>query len=274
MKLSIITINKNNCQGLQRTIDSVLSQTWHDFEWIVIDGGSTDGSKELIEKYQDHFAYWHSEPDGGIYHAMNKGLVHARGERVSFMNSGDSFATPKTLAYVFSQQYEEDIIYGYMMAKSLEGKPLDIQYMKAHVYWEDFYFGTLPHQSSFIKRELFKKVGGYDETYQIVADRKWFFTAVGIYGCSTRFIHVPFSLFECGGISEGEHHKGEVSRVRKDLFPEYIPVEDYKHLRDIHLIMNTTWARIAYKIIRRLLRSFYNLKLDREIRRIRYEWRM
>ena len=90
-KLSIITINKNNCEGLQRTIDSVLSQTWHDFEWIVIDGDSTDGSKELIEKYQKHFTYWCSEPDKGIYNAMNKGITASKGEYLIFMNSGDCF---------------------------------------------------------------------------------------------------------------------------------------------------------------------------------------
>ena len=80
MKLSIITVNYNNREGLQRTIDSVVSQTFRDFEWIVIDGGSTDGSKELIKQYADHFSYWVSEPDKGIYNAMNKGILKATGE--------------------------------------------------------------------------------------------------------------------------------------------------------------------------------------------------
>ena len=84
MKLSIITINYNNKAGLQRTIDSVICQTCKDFEWIVIDGGSTDGSKQLIEQYQSHFAYWCSEPDNGVYHAMNKGITHAKGEYLLF----------------------------------------------------------------------------------------------------------------------------------------------------------------------------------------------
>ena len=78
MKLSIITINYNNKAGLQKTIDSVVAQTWRDFEWIIIDGGSTDGSKELIEQYQQHFAYWCSEPDKGVYNAMNKGIDKAK----------------------------------------------------------------------------------------------------------------------------------------------------------------------------------------------------
>ena len=85
MKLSIITINYNNKEGLQRTIDSVIGQTWHDFEWIIIDGGSKDGSKELIEQYQQYFAYWCSEPDKGVYNAMNKGIKHAQGEYLLFL---------------------------------------------------------------------------------------------------------------------------------------------------------------------------------------------
>ena len=91
MKLSIITINYNNCDGLQKTIDSVIAQTWRDFEWIVIDGGSTDGSKELLEQYKEHFSYWCSEPDKGIYNAMNKGIAKANGDYLNFMNSGDAF---------------------------------------------------------------------------------------------------------------------------------------------------------------------------------------
>jgi len=83
-KLSIITINYNNCAGLKRTIDSVVSQSFKDYEWIVIDGGSKDGSKDLIEQYSDSFTYWVSEPDNGIYNAMNKGIEKANGEWMLF----------------------------------------------------------------------------------------------------------------------------------------------------------------------------------------------
>ena len=93
MKLSIITVNLNNRDGLQKTIDSVVSQTFKDYEWIVIDGGSTDGSKELIEQYADHFTDWVSEPDKGIYNAMNKGIGMASGEYIQFLNSGDSLVS-------------------------------------------------------------------------------------------------------------------------------------------------------------------------------------
>ena len=86
MKLSIITVNFNDAEGLERTIKSVISQTFHDYEFIIIDGGSTDGSVDVIKKYEDHIDYWISEKDGGIYQGMNKGLRQASGEYLNFLN--------------------------------------------------------------------------------------------------------------------------------------------------------------------------------------------
>ena len=115
IKLTIITINFNHAEGLKRTIDSIVNQTFTDYEWIVVDGGSTDGSKELIEQYKDHFAWWCSEPDKGVYNAMNKGITHAMGEYINFMNSGDIFATPTILEEIFSTPRTADILYGRMV---------------------------------------------------------------------------------------------------------------------------------------------------------------
>ena len=112
MPLSIITVNLNNLKGLRKTIDSIISQTWRDFEWIIIDGGSTDGSRELIEQYQEHFAYWCSEPDKGVYNAMNKGIAKAKGVYLNFMNSGDVFYSNDTLERVFESSPCADMVYG------------------------------------------------------------------------------------------------------------------------------------------------------------------
>ena len=110
MKLSIVTINYNNLSGLQKTIDSVLQQSFKDYEWIIIDGGSTDGGKELLEKNQNHFAYWCSEPDKGIYNAINKGLSHATGDYIQFLNSGDWLYDSTILEKVFTQILKENYI--------------------------------------------------------------------------------------------------------------------------------------------------------------------
>ena len=98
--ISIITINFNDKIGLQRTFDSVFAQDFNDFEYIVIDGGSNDGSKELIEENTDKISYWISEPDKGIYNAMNKGIKVANGEYLLFLNSGDKFYNKKSLILI------------------------------------------------------------------------------------------------------------------------------------------------------------------------------
>ena len=103
MKLSIITVNYNDAKGLQRTIESVLCQTFHDYEFIVIDGGSTDGSVEVIKRYEKYIDYWVSEQDGGIYPGMNKGLRQAKGEYVNFMNGGDCYHSSDVLEKIFSK---------------------------------------------------------------------------------------------------------------------------------------------------------------------------
>lgn len=130
MKLSIITVNLNNLEGLKKTYDSVVCQTFTDYEWLVIDGGSTDGSREFIEQHQDKFAYWCSEPDKGIFNAMNKGIVRAKGEYLNFMNSGDCFACEETVAEVFGKNRTADILYGYSFYGSRDGTCCTTRLMK------------------------------------------------------------------------------------------------------------------------------------------------
>ena len=110
MKYSIITINYNHIEGLKRTIDSVISQTSSNYEYIIIDGGSTDGSVNIIKEYKEHLVYWISEKDNGVYHAMNKGVAQAQGDYCIFMNSGDCFYSPDVLSSLY--EYQEDIICG------------------------------------------------------------------------------------------------------------------------------------------------------------------
>ena len=110
MKYSIITINYNNKDGLEKTILSVLGQTCHDYEYIIIDGGSTDGSVDVIKKYANRIDYWVSEPDSGRYPAMNKGINQAKGDYLNFMNSGDTFYSSTVLVDIAKMNYTEDII--------------------------------------------------------------------------------------------------------------------------------------------------------------------
>lgn len=177
MLFSIITINYNNKKGLQKTIDSVLSQTFRKFEWIIIDGGSSDESKELIERYQDHVHYWCSEPDKGVYNAMNKGISHARGEYLIFMNSGDCFYEPSTLEKVSHTVLVDDIIYG--DALRINGNTEVEWQFPHHVDIRFLYTDNICHQAMFIKTSLLKEEG-YDESYELYGDwARWLKIANG-----------------------------------------------------------------------------------------------
>ena len=178
MKLSIITVNLNNKVGLQKTIDSVISQTFKDFEWIVIDGGSTDGSKELIEKYSNYISYWVSEPDKGIYNAMNKGIKHSNGEYLLFLNSGDILHTNSIIDFILSDQLTEDIIIFDILLQG-NGKKIkkDLSLLSSLSVVSFLLYSTFPHQSTLIKKKLFKECGMYNLDYRIVADWVLFFEA-------------------------------------------------------------------------------------------------
>ena len=181
MKLSIITINYNNKAGLQRTIDSVICQTCNDFEWIVIDGGSTDGSKQLIELYQSHSAYWCSEPDNGIYDAMNKGLRLATGSYVCFLNAGDRLADASTLTRVMQQadNYTESdmpaVIYGDTDIVDDSGTVLRPRHLRAPdtLTWRSFRRGMLVcHQAFYARTDIACNVN-YNLSYRYSADVDW-----------------------------------------------------------------------------------------------------
>ena len=151
MKLSIITINYNNCNGLAETIRSVEGQTLKDFEWVVVDGVSTDGSRDLIEAHADSFSYWVSEPDNGIYHAMNKGIKEAGGEYLLFLNSGDMLADNQVVEHVVPSLHDFDFVVGNIYkSDNLGVKAFDENNLSSQRLPFMLTISSLPHQSTFI----------------------------------------------------------------------------------------------------------------------------
>lgn len=159
-KFSIITINYNNKEGLRKTIESVVGQSFRDFEYIIIDGGSTDGSIEVIKEYAGKVDYWVSEPDKGIYHAMNKGVLQAHGEYLNFMNSGDEFYNNGVLQEV-APSLDSDIVVG----KIVHGTEV-WGFHKEDITLMDLIRGTVLHQASFFRKELFDE-NRYGAIYRI-----------------------------------------------------------------------------------------------------------
>ena len=217
MKYSIITVNYNNKDGLRKTIESVIHQSFRDFEYIVIDGGSTDGSADVLKEYDAQIDYWVSEPDKGIYNAMNKGIAQAKGEYLNFMNSGDCFYSQEILEKVAGYNDDTDFIVGRDYHYNEELQKGHASILPSRTTMIHFFVATLDHQSSFIRRELFDN-SPYNESYRLVSD--WIFYVEKIVGEGKQVKFIPDIVCrrEEGGLSEQQHE-----RNRKEI-------NDYLHI--------------------------------------------
>ncbi|MFV0419930.1 MAG: glycosyltransferase family 2 protein [Dysgonomonas sp.] len=203
MKLSIITINLNNKEGLEKTIKSVVSQTFIDYEFIIVDGKSADGSIDIIKKYEEKISYWLSEKDSGIYNAQNKGIRQAKGEFLYFLNSGDALYEADTLEKIFADDPHDTFICGsFYMEK---GGELEADTSYKYKDWNlavyELFSGFLCHQAFFIHSDNFKKYGLYDESLKVVADWKLFFQAIAIEHQSVKYIDEFVVIYNMEGFS-------------------------------------------------------------------------
>ena len=267
MTYSIITINFNNKEGLKKTIESVIHQTYRDFEYIVIDGGSTDGSVELLKEYDKQIDYWVSEPDSGIYQGMNKGIVKSTGNYLNFMNSGDTFYSNKVLAETIDF-LKCDIVHGRLFDRSRNCFPYLISQTPTMRY---FYESSIQHPSCFIKRSLFDNML-YDEHFRIVSDWKFFIQQIIFENCSFSFMPIIVASFEGEGLSVSQQfeaiHKAERAEVLSSLLPPRI-LADYERyankespVLDLIPEFNKTW-RLQIIIIKqiRINKKIYKLYL-------------
>lgn len=269
MILTIITINRNNAPGLEKTLKSVSDQDNNEFEYIVVDGASTDSSVKIIERFSQSFGSrfkWISEPDTGIYNAMNKGILMASGEYVQFLNSGDCLAakdvTGKMISVLEKKRYPS-ILYGNMLKDMPDGRLLrDRCFAGQDISFLGFYTGTLNHSPAYIKRSLFEKYGMYDETLKIVSDWKWYLRAIILGEEKPTYADIDVTLFDMNGISETNKKldKAERKQVLSALIPAPIltdydqwasPIDQMKRLK------RHPWA---YKIVWFLERCLFKLE--------------
>jgi glycosyltransferase involved in cell wall biosynthesis len=174
VKISIITVVFNNCKHIINAIESVLSQDYSSIEYIVIDGGSTDGTLQLIDKYKSEISIFLSEADTGIYDALNKGITLATGEVIGFLHSDDLFSHAKIISQIAAvlQENKLDIIYGDLDYVKRDKVNTVVRHWQAGVYSRDkLKSGWMPpHPSFYARRELYQKTGGFDLSYRIAAD--------------------------------------------------------------------------------------------------------
>lgn len=233
MKFSIITVNYNNREGLIKTIESVINQSYTDYEYIIIDGGSNDGSIEVIKEYSDHITYWVSESDKGVYNAMNKGIAQAKGTYINFMNSGDTFYTNNTLEEVSTHMDESDFIVGKDYNQDPDTGEVFTTILPTRISMAAFYMWTLPHQSAFIRRALFND-SPYDETLRIVADWKFYLEKIVYEGKTVKLLDMVICNREQEGISISQASKTveERRKVLSTLLPPGIH-KDYETLASL-----------------------------------------
>lgn len=202
-KLSIITINKNNAQGLLNTIESVILQTYSNFEFIVIDGNSNDKSVEYLKKYSNKIDYWISENDRGIYHAMNKGAFIAKGEYLLFLNSGDKFCNNSVLKDISSYLDKFDIISGYSSG-SKDNREFFI-YPPEKFKIKYFFNKNIPHQAEFIKTSSFFIIGKYNEELKILSDYEFNLKAIKS-KFNYLYLNIKISELDLNGISNNDQN--------------------------------------------------------------------
>lgn len=264
MKFSIITVNYNNRDGLLKTIESVINQSYRDFEYIVIDGGSTDGSIDILKKYDNRITYWISEPDGGIYQGMNKGIAKANGDYLNFMNSGDCFYSNNVLQEVADYGSHADIITGRDYHYSDEKKMGHASIQPSRLSMITFFTSTLDHQSSFIKRELFKN-SPYREELRLVSDWVFFLEKVVIEEKEVQFIPDIVCYRETGGITWQQYDRN--LKEREQYLHQLIPAGIYKDYSTLALIDKDTLFKLfnlcmiprARKMLTSAIRIIYRL---------------
>lgn len=235
MRLSVITINKNNASGLRKTIESVINQTFNDFEYIVVDGASDDGSVEVIKEFSDRISYWVSEADTGIYEAMNKGLRKSIGEYSLMLNSGDFLVDCNVIERAMLELDGSDIIQGNVICDYPDKTIRKRGYGRSDISFIDVFNGHFLHQASFCRKEVFDKYGYFDESYKKASDTYFFITCLGLNNATFKYIDIDISNFDIHGISSLCDPKWAIIDKEEDKrwFNEHIPHRLMSHCIDV-----------------------------------------
>ena len=250
MNVSIITINYNNASGLKKTIESVVAQSYTNFEYIVIDGGSNDGSRDLIKQHAERIRYWVSENDGGIYNAQNKGINVAAGKYLLFLNSGDYLVDDSVLSKACDLINDEDIVYGDLSL--IDNKNNSVLKTYPSLLTFDYFYlhnESLPHPSAFIKKSLFKKVGLYNEAFKIVSDWEFWLKAIFLYQATYKKIPVPISVFSLDGVSSTKKNIDLARKEKEEVYTKFFSgfVNDYNRHHSIISHLNSNFFARALR---------------------------
>lgn len=221
-KISIITINYNDKRGLINTVESVIKQTNTDFEYIIIDGGSSDGSKDYLEAQQAHFDYWVSESDRGIYDAMNKGLLKATGDYIYFLNSGDYFLFGEVLEVIAKELIEKmpDLLAVAVLKTNTQTGFCQVD-MPKFIDKLSLFKNMICHQSLFVNKNVFKEVGDFELAFKIKSDYEWLLRVISKQMFSIAYFNCITTFYPLGGASDhlyNTYSVKEIPEIRKKYY--------------------------------------------------------
>jgi glycosyltransferase involved in cell wall biosynthesis len=265
--ISVITVSFNAAEFIEQTIQSVLSQTYPRSEYIIIDGGSTDGTSEIIAKYATHLAYWHSKPDRGLAHAFNLGFAQAHGDWIIYLNADDFFLNNSVITEMVPHlilNKGADVVFGRFMSVSREKNPSPLP-LKTIYYgntwsWEaSRWEAVIPHPSAFTNRSYFKKAGVFDETLRIVIDYEFYLRAGK--NLQSMFVPIDVSAMRVGGLS------GNEQIVRK--WREYRQVQQKAGVLSVPLV----WLNFSWQIVLFYLRKFIHKIIDPYSSKINFKFK-
>lgn len=250
-KVSIITVCKNEVKGIRRTLESVSSQIFRDFELIVIDGGSTDGTQDVINEYKGEITYFVSESDAGIFAGQNKGIKVAKGDYLLFINGGDAVHDNSVLEEIFLTEPTDDILYGNLLIEEQDGSET-LGLSPPEITLDFLLRGTLWHPVSFIKRQLFEKFGSFNENLKIVADYEFFVKVILIEEVSTRHFPRTISRFNTNGVGTDpgwkDVHEKERRQVQRKYFSKSVlqMFDDFEKFRILNEVLKQKIDSLEY----------------------------
>lgn len=260
--ITIVTVSFNAVHGIEKTILSVVNQTYENIEYIIIDGGSTDGTVDVIKKYADHITYWVSEPDKGIYDAMNKGIEKATGEWINFMNAGDIFLESQTLSnFVSYLDGSISILRGNIIRVYNRFKVKSYGVTNQMPSIIDMIHNTFHHQACLIRRSLFDEIGFYDTNYYLCADWKFFFDSVVLHHVKSRYVNISVALFVMDGTSSSNVKKciDEHKRYLRKVYGE----ELYLMFEELSLYRKSFVCHLYYLLRRNLVEHLSPVAFNR-----------
>lgn len=244
-KITVITVCFNAVNALEKTIKSVLSQTYSNIEYVIIDGGSTDGTIDILKKYTNKISFWCSEHDKGIYDAMNKGISHSNGILLNFMNAGDTFVNDDVIEKIISSYNGEGFINGNIIRcyKTYKKKSTGITVNPPSTI--DFLYDTFHHQASFISKKLFDKYGGYSTKFKLISDWKFAFDCIILHKETYTHIDINVAYFQMDGISSNNSDK--YIEERKEYLQSIYGKEIYGYMEELYFYRHTKLTNLIFK---------------------------